>query len=130
MIFEAKHRQKNVRRRLRSKQIDIGPGQIGIAFACVFAFLADSVGSLLFSSKMRNSSLNSAFIKKGYVSRVCTVAVWTRGFILTGREPIAAGWFLSRVDTNRTLAHDTLESRFATGTGVDTAYLSHVQLFQ
>ena len=40
-ILEAKHRQKNIRWRLRSRQIDIGPGQISIAFACVFAFLAD-----------------------------------------------------------------------------------------
>ena len=38
------------------------------------------------------------------------VAVWTRGFNLTGRERFAAGRFLARVDANRTLAPGTLES--------------------
>ena len=38
------------------------------------------------------------------------VAVWTRTFNLTGRERVAAGRFLARVDANRTLAPSTLES--------------------
>ena len=38
------------------------------------------------------------------------VAVWTRGFNLTGRERFAVGRFLARVDANRTQAPGTLES--------------------